>query len=83
MISVPQNIAIVELKKELTKAINYALIDLKIPAYAIEYVMKELLGEVTMQTEREYNQSVQEYQAQLQKEQTSTIPSEDSTKEQV
>ena len=44
MISVPQNIAIVELKKELTKAINYALIDLKIPAYAIEYVMKELLG---------------------------------------
>jgi hypothetical protein len=54
MVKIPQNIALSELKKEITRLINYTLTDLEVPAYAIEPIVGNIHTELCLQAEKEY-----------------------------
>ena len=69
MVKIPQNIALIELKKEITRLINYTLTDLEVPAYAIEPIVGNIHTELCLQAEKEYAQSVQTYNEALKQEQ--------------
>lgn len=73
MVKIPQNIALSELKKEITRLINYTLIDLEVPAYAIEPVVGNIHTELCLQADKEYSQSVQAYNEALKQEQEKSV----------
>lgn len=77
MSQMPQQLAYEYTKQELTNLINYCISELKLPTYQIAFLLKDAYVEVNTQAQLEYQQIVQQYNAEQQEKEN-----KENTKEQ-
>ena len=68
MVTIPQNIAYVQIEQELNKYINNILQSQSLPAYQIETILNTILSNLTPLVAQEYQASLKEYQEAIKQE---------------
>lgn len=71
MATVPEQIAYEQTRQELANAVNRSRLILKLPAYQIAAVLKELYNEVSAEAQADYQKALIQYQ------QTQTKPTKE------